>query len=114
MLTINHYHPFNNLCYIMSEALYHRWGKKNGLKPYYAKVDGMSHWWLQDKNGKVYDLTAGQFDEEFPYHLGKGCGFLTKKPSHRCQELMQTLDHVRYLGRRQYGRLRRQAGTRSK
>lgn len=110
-LDLNFNHPFNNLCYVMSEALYHRWGKKHGLRPFYAKLTDqpgvkggvITHWWLQDATGKVYDLTAGQFNGEFPYHLGKGCGFLTKEPSARCQVLLETLDAVRWKPRRKHG-----------
>jgi hypothetical protein len=100
---VNFRHPLNNLCYVLSEALYHNWGKENGLRPYHAKLKDcpgvrggvMSHWWLQDESGKVYDLTAGQFDVDFPYHLGKPCGFLTQEPSRRCRELMTALDGAR-------------------
>ncbi len=101
---VNFDHPLNNLCYVMSEALYYSWGKKHGLRPYRASLERcpdvrgghISHWWLQDRNGKVYDLTAGQFDVEFPYHLGKPAGFLTKYPSRRCKELMKALDDARF------------------
>lgn len=81
---------------MLAEALYHSWGKENGLKPYRAMYRGIRHWWLQDDHGNVYDLSAGQFHRPFPYDKGKPGGFLTKEPSRRAQKLMWILNEVRH------------------
>lgn len=70
-------------CYTASEALYYlNGGKASGLKPMQARieVDGkdVSHWWLIDEAGTIIDVTAEQFDFDFPYHLGRGRGFQTR------------------------------------
>ena len=76
-------------CYVASEAYYHiRGGKAAGLKPVNAKVNGVSHWWIED-NGEVVDITAGQFAEPVDYSQGRGKGFLTKGPSRRAKELIR-------------------------
>jgi hypothetical protein len=84
------------MCYVLAELLYHTHGKERGLKPKQATYRGISHWWLEDAQGNVFDLSAGQFSKPFPYHLGHGIGFLTKQPSKRCQELMRTCNNIRY------------------
>jgi hypothetical protein len=83
-------------CYIAAEACYHLLGgKEAGLKSYYAvyEEDGMrcTHWWLK-KGNKIIDPTASQYTKlglKPPYHLGKGSGFLTLKPSYRAALLMK-------------------------
>jgi hypothetical protein len=70
-------------CYSASEALYYlAGGKAAGLTPMQAaiEVDGqrVSHWWLEDADGSIIDLTAAQFDFPFPYQLGRGRGFQAK------------------------------------
>lgn len=73
-------------CYVVSEALYYYLGGKDaGLKPMQLSWETengthFSHWWLVDKDNEVIDLTADQFeiDYEFPYHQGKGRGFMPK------------------------------------
>lgn len=69
-------------CYTASEALYYAaGGKESGFKPMQAsiEVDGqrVSHWWLEDRDGNIIDVTADQFDFPFPYELGRGRGFMT-------------------------------------
>jgi hypothetical protein len=79
------------LCYAASEAFYHLAGK-DGLKPCVGKVDGKTHWWLEDGRGEIIDLTAQQFSakvrDEF-YAAGKGCGFLTREPSRRARAILR-------------------------
>jgi hypothetical protein len=83
-------------CYIGAEACYHLLGgNKAGLTSHYASYieDKMrcTHWWLK-QSGKIIDPTASQYLElglTPPYHLGKGAGFLTLKPSKRAEKLMQ-------------------------
>lgn len=90
---VNKNHPLFEKCYIVAEALYHLMGgKKSGLKPVRATYKNMSHWWLETKDGKVIDLTSGQFTKPFPYKLGKGCGFLTKKMSKRTKEFLNVIE----------------------
>ena len=76
-------------CYPASEAVYHLLGgKKAGLTP----VVGPNHWWLKTKTGEIIDVTKDQFPEGYPYyHDGRGCGFLTKKPSKRAQRIIETV-----------------------
>lgn len=76
--------PLSGHCYIVCEALKSIYGD---LKPYVVKHHG-THWFLKDKN-TIIDPTAEQFQDKIPYHEAKGCGFLTKLPSKRAQELMR-------------------------
>jgi len=74
---------------VAAESLYHLMGgKAAGLTPHTVRVDGVVHWFLRDASGAVLDPTAAQFEQEVPYHLSRGCGFLTKAPSRRARELM--------------------------
>ena len=85
-------------CYIASEAYYHiMGGKLAGYKPvqgYYKYANPckgeVSHWWLE-KNGKVIDITAAQFDTPVDYSKGRGRGFLTKNPSKKAKELIDAI-----------------------
>jgi hypothetical protein len=59
---------------------------KNGMR--------CTHWWLK-KGNRIIDPTESQYTElglQPPYHLGKGAGFLTSKPSRRAQELMKMVE----------------------
>lgn len=88
-----HRNPLRGHCYVASEALYHlKGGKAAGLKPMFISHEGAPHWFLADtKNRIIYDLTAGQFETPVPYHLAKGKGFLTAKPSARAVKVMQRI-----------------------
>lgn len=84
-------------CYAASEAAYHLLGgKEAGYTPmvasYYIDLQRFTHWWLRRPDGTVLDITEGQFPYPFKYSWGKGCGFLTKKPSKRAQEIIDALD----------------------
>lgn len=89
-------HPQSGHCYIAAEALYHLIGKELGYMPHvlthYLWPEGLNkgetHWFLKKKND-ILDPTAGQFDIEIAYHLGKCCGFLTKQPSKRATILIE-------------------------
>lgn len=82
-------------CYVASEAVYHLSGGAAGpWRPEYVHVDGEVHWYLRNRStGEVLDLTVSQFPRGVrpSYHLGRGCGFLTEKPSARAVELMTVL-----------------------
>jgi len=91
-------------CYVASEAYYHlRGGKKKGLTPKRMRHAGVMHWWVED-NGKIVDITAAQFVPlDFPpidYARGISCGFLTKKPSRRAQEVIRRTGRLRTMLRR--------------
>lgn len=74
------------------EALYHLAAKREGFKPHViSKLEaGDTHWFLKNKAGTILDPTAEQFiDLDYTFYaLGRGCGFMTKKPSKRAQELI--------------------------
>lgn len=84
--------PVAGHCYIASEALFHLMGgSASGWKPMFVRVQGMPHWYLQHRDGRVIDVTAEQFSCAVPRHLAKGKGFLTKNPSKRTQKLLERL-----------------------
>ena len=77
-------------------------GKKRGWVPHVVRHEGDTHWYLvrtvpigEMNNWApikiVFDPTAKQFKKPPPYHKGRGCGFLTSKPSKRARELMDKL-----------------------
>ena len=82
-------HPLSGQCYIASEACY--WllgGKASGYVPCVLRLDEQrTHWFLRN-GAEVLDPTAEQFPIPVPYHLGRGNGFLTKKPSRRARLVM--------------------------
>lgn len=84
-------HPLAGLCYVLAEAFVHMHPQFK-LTPQVARHRGRTHWWLKTEDGKIVDLTSEQFDKPFPYHLGKGCGFLTKLPSKRARAIMEILE----------------------
>lgn len=68
--------PFTGHCYVASEAYYHlNGGKAAGLKPVGMAHEGSQHWWIEDKDGNITDLTAEQFKTPVPYSEGKGRAF---------------------------------------
>ncbi|MDW9481172.1 hypothetical protein GOB57_21230 [Sinorhizobium meliloti] len=89
-------------CYAAAEAIFHMvggrakgwlpcvmshatWGE--GLDP------GETHWFIRHKRtGEILDPTAPQFDLPVPYHRSKGCGFLTREPSHRARVIIERLE----------------------
>ena len=83
------------LCYVGTEALWYLLGgSESGYTPHYIRLDGETHWFLKNKSGEVLDVTRDQFPNRqwLPYHEGKGCGFLTKRPSKRTKVI---IDDVR-------------------
>lgn len=89
--------PTKGFCYIASECLYHCYGKHNGFYPVRAKDEaGVTHWWLENKQGEILDITASQYTSIGlvpPYKKGRRGGFLTKQPSKRCVILMQRIGY---------------------
>lgn len=79
-------------CYVSSEAAYHLLGGRDaGWKPMVVRHEGDNHWFLRHESGLLLDLTASQFHSAPPYHLARGIGFLTKKPSRRARDMMELM-----------------------
>lgn len=92
-------HPLIGHCYHASEALYYLiGGKALGIKPMVGKDEnGETHWWLQTPEGMILDITAEQYIErgiDPPYGNGRGCGFLTDKPSKRAQAVIKRVQEA--------------------
>lgn len=83
-------------CYVASEALYHILGRD--WRPMVMRIRGGTHWFLKHKSGIILDPSNKQFAKRLNYNKAKGCGFLTKKPSRRAQELIQILTFKRPFG----------------
>jgi hypothetical protein len=84
--------PLAGHCYVASEAAWHAMGgQASGWKPCTMRWEGSPHWFLRHQDGRVLDLTAGQFESTPDYSLGKGCGFLTRQPSKRAQVVLSRL-----------------------
>lgn len=93
--------PYAGYCYVASEAfvtLIRRKGykpmhlshKKAQLKLTIGSYDYNSdHWFIQAPDGRIIDPTSDQFAKTPEYHLAKGKGFLTKKPSKRGAALIR-------------------------
>lgn len=78
-------------CYVATETLYHLLGPNNKkkYKPYYIKVNGVTHWYLMSDNQlEILDPTYDQFPNFPNYSAGKRAAFLTKSPSKRSKILM--------------------------
>lgn len=83
-------------CYVTCESLYHLFGGATaGYTPHTVRHEGDVHWylvrWARTGYEMVLDPTASQFKAPPPYHLGRGRGFLTKRPSKRARELMEKM-----------------------
>lgn len=93
--------PSTGFCYIAAEAVYHIL-KDAGLeaKAYCASYEengkSSTHWWVEVEDW-IVDPTASQYTmvgEKPPYYLGRGKGFLTKKPSKRARQLIETVRQI--------------------
>lgn len=74
-------------CYVASEALSHLLGSE--WVPTFIRHEGSPHWYLTHRvSGEVLDVTASQFSTPPPYGLGRGKGFLTKRPSKRAETVL--------------------------
>lgn len=85
--------PLAGHCYVASEAAWHLLGAaSSGWRPTFVKHQGVSHWYLKNKdNGEILDITVGQFGELPDYSAGIGKGFLTKAPSKRANILINNI-----------------------
>lgn len=90
--SLNENNPMYGHCYVAAEALFHL-VKDIKLYPYHGKdSNGITHWWLCDSCGNIYDPTAEQYtsiNKVPPYENGKRGTFLTKDPSMRAAELIR-------------------------
>jgi hypothetical protein len=79
-------------CYVVSETIYHLYGKKNGFIPFRLKHKGQNHWYLKNDKGDIIDLIADSFKENpFNYENSIRASFLTKEPSKRCKEIIKRI-----------------------
>ena len=79
-------------CYIASEALYYLLGgKDSGYVPQVITVNNGTHWFLKNKQNDILDPTFDQFNFKINYSKSRGCGFLTKQPSKRTQQLLNKI-----------------------
>lgn len=82
-------------CYIFAEAVWHLFGKDRGWKVKCYRDPGFeTHWWVESCEGEIFDVLNDP-EEKFPYHLGKGKGFLTREPSKRCLTLIERYKNTR-------------------
>lgn len=85
--------PLEGHCYVAAESLWYLLGCDDWKPMCASYVDEggkATHWWLVHRQtDAIADPTAEQYlPEQPPYHLGKGSGFLTKKPSKRAQVVL--------------------------
>lgn len=92
----NESNPMFGHCYVATEALYHLLKStklKGTFKPHQGKDNrGISHWWLQNENGKILDVTAAQYTSKGktpPYKNGGGQAFMTQKASKRARQVIR-------------------------
>jgi hypothetical protein len=84
--------PLAGHCYVASEAAWHALGgKASGWTPCTLRHEGGPHWFLRHADGRVLDLTAGQFTTPVPYAAARGCGFLTREPSKRARVVLAAI-----------------------
>lgn len=84
-------HPLKGHCYVATEAYYHAVGKDKGYTPRVLKTTEGTHWWLQNEEGQIIDLTAEQFGKNaIAYPEGRKIGFLTREPSKRAQIVLES------------------------
>lgn len=77
-------HEFQGFCYIATEAFCHVMNRA-GINAQPFCDWGRTHFWACI-NDTVWDLTADQFDYEYPYHDGRSTRF--KLLSKRASELL--------------------------
>lgn len=84
-------------CYVATEAMYYALGgKKSGFIPQSGRCPGGVHWWLEDADGTVVDITWDQFTKkelQEIYASGRGRGFQGKPgvPSKRAQVVLERI-----------------------
>ncbi len=86
----------NNLTPDLLQKKYIKKNKKNkSFIPHVARdFRNNVHWWLQNKEGKILDVTKEQYlnyNKKPPYNKGYGNFFITNKPCKRTKLLMKRL-----------------------
>ena len=86
-------------CYVATEAFYWILGKQMGFMPHvigHAQCpeifnEGETHWFLKKGEDVVLDITADQFQQSIPYHLGRPNGMMNHPEggSQRAQVLIK-------------------------
>lgn len=90
---LNSQNPLYGHCYAATEALYHLLGgAQSEWHPCRGRdVDGVTHWWLANKEGQILDPTAEQYTslgKTPPYDKGSRGPFLTQQPSKRARTII--------------------------
>lgn len=82
-------HPLSGHCYVASESFFHVLGGYDNWDVYRVKHEGVTHWFLKDKESEeIVDLTKEQFESEPPYDRATKTGFLTEDPSKRAEKVI--------------------------
>lgn len=76
------------MCYVAAEAVKHL--SKETLYPQVMHLGSFTHWYLLTKRGNIVDPTVHQFTY-VPKYNGRGCGFLTIKPSRGAQLIIDSI-----------------------
>lgn len=92
----NESNPMFGHCYVATEALYHLLKStklKGTFKPHQGEDDReISHWWLQNEDDKILDVTSAQYTSKGktpPYKKGSGRAFMTQKASKRARKVIR-------------------------
>ena len=81
-------------CFVATNAFWHLTGGLRGrYRPLQVRVEGESHWFLVDDEGRVVDLTASQFASRVPYEDGRRVGMRAQpsgdeRPTERAQAVI--------------------------
>ena len=77
------------LCYAASEAVKNLANER--LKSCSVRIGAVVHWFLRDRDDRVVDPTADQFNELPDYDAGRGRGFRTRRPSRHAQRILDAV-----------------------
>lgn len=84
-------------CFVATNAFWHATGGLAGkYTPRQVRVEGESHWFLVDDQGRVVDLTASQFSAPIPYAQGRRVGMRARpggdvQPTERAQAVLDRM-----------------------
>jgi hypothetical protein len=84
-------------CYVATETLYYLLKDKSFIPHVARDFRNNVHWWLQNKEGKILDVTKEQYlkyNKKPPYNKGYGNFFITNKPCKRTKLLMNRLKSI--------------------
>jgi hypothetical protein len=87
--TKNADNPTFGHCHTVAGCLYKVFGSEN-LNMYRGFDGEIYHWWVQDKQGRIIDLTADQYlskNRVPPYHVGEKAGILGFEYKNRVKKL---------------------------